>query len=74
MERELSERYHFNPADFGEDGGTCNFDSPSLLLPRWQEKKIKQAAKEALAAERKALKEAQKAKREAKKATRKQNQ
>ena len=34
-------------ADYGEDGGTCNFDSPSLLLPRWQEKKIKQAAKEA---------------------------
>lgn len=34
-------------ADYGEDGGTCNFDSPSLLLPRWQEKKVKQAAKEA---------------------------
>lgn len=34
-------------ADHGEDGGTCNFDSPSLLLPRWQEKKVKQAAKEA---------------------------
>ena len=34
-------------ADNGEDGGTCNFDSPSLLLPRWQEKKVKQACKEA---------------------------
>ena len=34
-------------ADYGEDGGTCNFDSPSLLLPRWQEKKVQQAAKEA---------------------------
>lgn len=33
--------------DQGEDGGTCNFDSPSLYLPRWIEKKVKQAAKEA---------------------------
>ena len=34
-------------ADFGEDGGTCNFDAPSISLPRWQEKKVRQAAKEA---------------------------
>ncbi len=30
-----------------EDGGTCNFDSPALVLPRWNSEKIKQAAKEA---------------------------
>lgn len=30
-----------------EDGGTCNFDSPALKLPRWNSKKIKQAAEEA---------------------------
>lgn len=30
-----------------EDGGTCNFDSVALFLPRWQESKIEQAAKEA---------------------------
>lgn len=30
-----------------EDGGTCNFDSPTLHLPRWNAEKIKQAAKEA---------------------------
>ena len=34
-------------ADQGEDGGTCNFDAPSISLPRWIEKKVKQAAKEA---------------------------
>lgn len=30
-----------------EDGGTCNFDAPTLDLPRWNAEKIKQAAKEA---------------------------
>lgn len=30
-----------------EDGGTCNFDAPTLDLPRWNADKIKQAAKEA---------------------------
>lgn len=30
-----------------EDGGTCNYDSPTLQLPRWNADKIKQAAKEA---------------------------
>lgn len=30
-----------------EDGGTCNFDAPSISLPRWQSAKIKQACKEA---------------------------
>lgn len=30
-----------------DDGGTCNFDSPSLRLPRWNGKLIEQAAKEA---------------------------
>lgn len=32
--------------DFGEDGGTCNFDAPSIG-GRWIMSKIKQAAKEA---------------------------
>lgn len=30
-----------------EDGGTCNLDAPSLLLPRWQSAKVKQACEEA---------------------------
>ncbi len=29
------------------DGGSCNFDSPILYLPRWNSKKVRQAAKEA---------------------------
>ena len=29
------------------DGGTCNFDSPTIDLPRWQSEKIKQAAQAA---------------------------
>jgi hypothetical protein len=30
-----------------EDGGTCNFDSPALYLPRWNGRLVAQAAKEA---------------------------
>ena len=30
-----------------EDGGTCNFDSAAVRLPRWQLSKVQQAAKEA---------------------------
>lgn len=30
-----------------EDGGTCNFDSAAVALPRWMESKVKQAAEEA---------------------------
>lgn len=30
-----------------EDGGACNFDSAALYLPRWNAKKVEQAAKEA---------------------------
>ena len=30
-----------------EDGGTCNFDSAALYLPRWNACKVEQAAKEA---------------------------
>ena len=30
-----------------EDGGTCNFDSPVLELPRWNADKVEQAANEA---------------------------
>ena len=34
-------------ADFGEDGGTCNFDAPAIYAPRWRADKVEQAAKEA---------------------------
>ena len=30
-----------------EDGGTCNFDSAAIRLPRWNAAKVEQAAKEA---------------------------
>lgn len=30
-----------------DDGGSCNFDSPALYLPRWNEELVKRAAKEA---------------------------
>lgn len=30
-----------------EDGGTCNFDSAAIYLPRWRESMVEQAAKEA---------------------------
>ena len=30
-----------------DDGGTCNFDAPSLHLPGWEKKKVVAAAKEA---------------------------
>lgn len=30
-----------------DDGGTCNFDAPSLHLPGWEKKKVEAAAKEA---------------------------
>lgn len=31
----------------GNDCGTCNFDSPTLYLPRWKKELVEQAAKEA---------------------------
>lgn len=31
----------------GNDGGTCNFDSPEILLPRWRESLVMEAAKAA---------------------------
>ena len=34
-------------ADGGEDGGTCNFDSPALELPRWREADIQYCARRA---------------------------
>ena len=34
-------------ADSSEDGGTCNFDAPAIKWNRANEKKMKQAAKEA---------------------------
>lgn len=39
-----------NAAEYGkskmgcDDGGTCNFDSPTLYLPRWDKEKVKKAA------------------------------
>ena len=30
-----------------DDGGTCNFDSPALYLPRWNGEQVKEAAKAA---------------------------
>lgn len=30
-----------------DDGGTCNFDSPTLYLPRWNKEKVKAAVKAA---------------------------
>lgn len=30
-----------------DDGGTCNFDSPALILPRWNHALVQRAAKEA---------------------------
>ena len=33
--------------DDPEDGGACNFDAASLLLPRWKEALVEQAAEEA---------------------------
>lgn len=30
-----------------EDGGTCNLDSAAIYLPRWNARKVQQAAKEA---------------------------
>ena len=30
-----------------EDGGSCNFDSPAICLPRWKSSLVKQAAEEA---------------------------
>ena len=32
---------------FNFDGGTCNFDSPTLLLPRWKRELVEQAVREA---------------------------
>ena len=34
-------------ADSVDDGGTCNLDAASLLLPQWNERLVEQAAKEA---------------------------
>ena len=34
-------------ADAVDDGGTCNLDAAALFLPRWNQKLVEQAAKEA---------------------------
>lgn len=33
--------------NMNDDGGTCNFDSPELFLPRWKQAEIEACAKEA---------------------------
>ncbi len=33
--------------EYTEDGGTCNFDSPVLILSRWNADKLQRAAEEA---------------------------
>lgn len=38
--------YGLQRADF-DDGGTCNFDSPTICLPRWNEKMVMAAAERA---------------------------
>ena len=34
-------------AENPEDGGTCNFDSPYIVLNRWPESRVKEAAEKA---------------------------
>ena len=45
--RLYSELLHKLEDDDPEDGGACNFDAASLLLPRWKEALVEQAAEEA---------------------------
>ena len=33
--------------DLSDDGGTCNFDSAMLRLPRWQKEKVEGAVRDA---------------------------
>lgn len=45
---DLKAAYEYGKAHMGtDDGGTCNFDSPTLHLPRWNKEKVKAAVKAA---------------------------
>ena len=45
---DLKAAYEYGKAHMGtDDGGTCNFDSPTLYLPRWNKEKVKSAVKAA---------------------------
>lgn len=45
---DLKAAYEYGKAHMGtDDGGTCNFDSPTLYLPRWNKEKVKAAVKAA---------------------------
>lgn len=48
LAKDLKAALDYGASKMGEDdGGTCNFDSPTLYLPRWNKDKIKEAAKAA---------------------------
>lgn len=45
---DLKAAYEYGKEHMGtDDGGTCNFDSPTLYLPRWNKEKVKAAVKAA---------------------------
>ena len=45
---DLKAAYEYGKNHMGDDdGGTCNFDSPTLHLPRWNADSVKEAAKSA---------------------------
>lgn len=48
LAKDLKAAYEYGKAHMGtDDGGTCNFDSPTLYLPRWNKEKVKAAVKAA---------------------------
>ena len=48
LAEDLCKAIAFGAAHAGtDDGGTCNFDSPAVALPRWNEKLVNAAAKAA---------------------------
>lgn len=48
LAKDLKAAHEYGLAHMGaDDGGTCNFDSPTLCLPRWNKEKVEAAVKEA---------------------------
>lgn len=48
LANDLKAAYEYGKAHMGtDDGGTCNFDSPTLYLPRWNKEQVKAAVKAA---------------------------
>lgn len=48
LAKDLKAAYEYGKAHMGtDDGGTCNFDSPTLYLPRWNKEQVKAAVKAA---------------------------